>query len=28
MPEATVLMAHNCGFAIFLLGVVGLCAFM
>jgi NADH-quinone oxidoreductase subunit A len=28
MPEATGLMAHNWGFAIFLLGVVGLCAFM
>ncbi|MFI8431676.1 hypothetical protein ACIGEI_28695, partial [Pseudomonas sp. NPDC078863] len=28
MPEATGLMAHNWGFAIFLLGVVGLCACM
>ena len=28
MTEATGLMAHNWGFAIFLLGVVGLCAFM
>ncbi|MGO1274034.1 MAG: NADH-quinone oxidoreductase subunit A, partial [Pseudomonas helleri] len=28
MPEATGLIAHNWGFAIFLLGVVGLCAFM
>ncbi|MFJ2449905.1 NADH-quinone oxidoreductase subunit A, partial [Pseudomonas sp. NPDC087626] len=28
MPEATGLMAHNWGFAIFLLGVGGLCAFM
>jgi NADH-quinone oxidoreductase subunit A len=28
MSEATGLMAHNWGFAIFLLGVVGLCAFM
>lgn len=28
MPESTGLIAHNWGFAIFLLGVVGLCAFM
>ncbi|MFJ4252022.1 NADH-quinone oxidoreductase subunit A, partial [Pseudomonas sp. NPDC089741] len=28
MPEATGLMAHYWGFAIFLLGVVGLCALM
>ena len=28
MPDSTGLIAHNWGFAIFLLGVVGLCAFM
>ena len=28
MSESTGLIAHNWGFAIFLLGVVGLCAFM
>ncbi|MDH4555809.1 NADH-quinone oxidoreductase subunit A [Pseudomonas sp. BN417] len=28
MSEATAIMSHNWGFAIFLLGVVGLCAFM
>ncbi|MCO6059157.1 NADH-quinone oxidoreductase subunit A [Pseudomonas sp. MOB-449] len=28
MSEATAMMSHNWGFAIFLLGVVGLCAFM
>ncbi|BAU74326.1 NADH-quinone oxidoreductase subunit A [Metapseudomonas furukawaii] len=28
MSEATALISHNWGFAVFLLGVVGLCAFM
>ncbi|MFC5694597.1 NADH-quinone oxidoreductase subunit A [Pseudomonas sp. GCM10022186] len=28
MSEATAIMSHNWGFAVFLLGVVGLCAFM
>ena len=28
MPDSTGLIAHNWGFAIFLLGVAGLCAFM
>jgi NADH-quinone oxidoreductase subunit A len=28
MPDSTGLIAHNWGFAVFLLGVVGLCAFM
>lgn len=28
MSEATAIMSHNWGFAVFLLGVLGLCAFM